>query len=149
MKKNKSIFIGGPISPAFIGDSIEKHQGKTSIGAHEIFLGQVRADAADGKTVCSIEYTAYVEMADEKTSEIREMAFEKFQLTCLHIYHSLGEIKAGEICFFVFASSPHRTAARNAVAWLTDTIKSELPIFGKEIFDNNTHHWKSNTSHHD
>ena len=37
-------------------------------------------------------------MAEEKFHEIREEAFAKFDLTCMHIYHSMGKVKAGEIC---------------------------------------------------
>jgi len=144
MKKKKSIFRLGPISAAFIAESIQKHQAKTKIGAHEIFLGQVRADVIDGRDIKSIDYTAYEEMVDEKASEIRERAFEHFHLSCMHIYHSLGEVKAGEICFFVFVSAPHRLDTREAVAFLVDTIKKDLPIFGKEIFEDNSHQWKTN-----
>ena len=94
-KKHKNVFKQGAISSEFIGDSIAKHQTKTSIGAHNIFLGQVRADIIDNKTVAAIEYTAYEDMANEKFDKIREAAFEKFELTCMHIYHSLGIVKAG------------------------------------------------------
>ena len=141
----KNIFREGAISAEFIGNSIAKHQSKTNIGAHEIFLGQVRADEIEGKKVSAIEYTAYEDMANEKAHEIREKAFEKFDLTCMHIYHSLGNIEIGEICFFVFASSGHRKNAREAVAFLVDSIKKELPIFGKEIFEGEGHQWKVNT----
>ena len=40
-KKLKNVFIKDAISPTFIADSIAKHQSKTQIGAHDIFLGQV------------------------------------------------------------------------------------------------------------
>ena len=144
MKKKKNIFIKGPISAQFIGESIQKHQIKTKIGAHEIFMGQVRADIIKDKEIASIEYSAYEEMANNKATEIREMAFDRFNLSCMHIYHSLGNIKAGEICFFVFASSPHRKDAREAVSFLVETIKNDLPIFGKELFIDNSHQWKTN-----
>ncbi len=142
--KVKNCFREGAIAATFIGDSIAKHQSKTNIGAHEIFLGQVRADEIEGKTVAAIDYTAYEEMANEKFHEIRELAFEKFDLTCMHIYHSLGRVNTGEICLFVFASSKHRVEARNAVAFLVDTIKTEVPIFGKEVFEDQSHTWKVN-----
>lgn len=45
----KKVITEGPISPVKIGDSISHHQVKTEIGAHSIFLGQVRADEIDGK----------------------------------------------------------------------------------------------------
>lgn len=141
---SKSIFIRGAISPATISDSIAKHQSKTAIGGHSIFLGQVRADDVEGKTVRAIEYTAYEEMAEKEINEIREEAFEQFDLTCAHIFHSLGEIQVGELCFFVFTSSAHRKAAREANQFLVDEIKERVPIFGKENFDDETHQWKVN-----
>jgi molybdopterin synthase catalytic subunit len=155
IRKKKNIFVAGPIDPAFVGESIAKHSTKLDIGAHEIFLGQVRADVTStsvtssgvenkSKTVTAIHYTAYEEMALDAMHEIREGTFDKFPITCMHVYHSLGEVKAGEICFFVFASSAHRKVAREAVAHVVDTIKEKLPIFGKEIFGDGAHQWKSN-----
>lgn len=144
MKKRKTVFVEGPISPSFIANSIEKHQTKTTIGAHDIFLGQVRADKIEGKVVQAIDYTAYQEMAENKFHEIREATFDKFDLTCMHIYHSLGKVKAGEICLFVFVSAPHRKVTFQALEYLVDTIKKEVPIFGKEIFEDETHTWKVN-----
>ena len=170
----KDIFVEGPIDPAFIGTSIAKHATRMDIGAHEIFIGQVRADFTPGLTrshenaslragdpvgagadpsqaqsaggnVSAIEFTAYREMALEHMTIIREEAFTKWpSMTCLHVHHSLGTIPAGQLCFLVFASAPHRLAAREAVAWVVDRIKAELPIFGKEILADSTHVWKRN-----
>jgi molybdopterin synthase catalytic subunit len=144
-KKPKSVFKQGAISSEFIGESIAKHQTKTSIGAHNIFLGQVRADVINEKTIAAIEYTAYEDMANEKFHEIREAAFEKFELTCMHIYHSLGTVKAGELCLFVFVSSPRRKVVFKALEYIVEEIKANVPVFGKEIFEDNTHKWKQNS----
>jgi len=143
-KKPKKVFVDGPITPEKIATSIAHHQVKTNIGAHDIFLGQVRADEIEGNTVKAIEYTAYEEMAEKEFHEIREAAFEKFDLTCMHIYHSLGRVNTGEICFFVFVSSSHRQECFDAIQYLVNTIKHKAPIFGKEIFEDETHRWKEN-----
>jgi len=143
-KSIKNIFTQGAISPTFIADSIAKHSAKTNIGAHSIFLGQVRADEVDGRIVSAIEYTSHKDMAMEKMHEIREEIFEKYELTCMHIHHSLGTIKAGEICLFVFTSSGHRKAATEACNEVVERIKAELPVWGKEIFEDATHQWKVN-----
>jgi len=143
-KKPKNVFKQGAISSEFIGESIAKHQTKTSIGAHNIFLGQVRADVVQNKTVAAIQYTAYEDMANAKFYEIREAAFEKFDLTCMHIYHSLGTVNAGEICLFVFVSSPHRKMVFKALEYIVEEIKAEVPVFGKEIFEDSSHQWKVN-----
>ncbi|MGC1205967.1 MAG: molybdenum cofactor biosynthesis protein MoaE [Flavobacteriaceae bacterium] len=143
-KKSKNVFQEGAITSDFIGNSIYKHQTKTSIGAHNIFLGQVRADDIDDKTVSAIEYTAYEDMANQKFHEIRESAFEKFDLTCMHIYHSLGMVKVGEICLFVFVSSPRRKVVFEALEYIVEAIKADVPVFGKEIFEDESHQWKVN-----
>ena len=143
-RKAKNVFKEGAISSQFIGESIAKHQSKTTIGAHNIFLGQVRADEVDGKSITAIEYTAHQEMANAKFFEIREATFAKFNLTCMHIYHSLGEVKAGEICLFVFVSSPRRKEVFKALEFVVEEIKAKVPVFGKEIFEDESHQWKIN-----
>lgn len=143
-KKIKNIFVNGAITPSFITDSIAKHSAKTAIGGHSIFMGQIRKDEVDGKVVEAIEYTAYEELALEKMDEIRVYVFEKYPLSCMHVYHSLGTIKTGEICLFVFTSSAHRKPAIDACSEIVERLKAELPIWGKEIFEDNTHQWKEN-----
>lgn len=143
-RKPKNIFVQGPISSDKIAQSIQNHSTKTNIGAHSIFLGQVRADEKEGNTVTAIEYTAYKEMALQKAFEIREAIFEKYELTCMHIFHSLGEVKTGEICLFVFTSSKHRKMAIDACEELVEQIKKELPVWGKELMENGET-WKVNT----
>lgn len=144
-KKIKNVFVQGAISPAFIGESIAKHQSKTAIGAHAIFAGQVRADQLEGKTVSAIEYTAYEEMANSKFHEIRETTFSLYPITCMHIYHSLGVVATGEICLFVFVSSPRRKVVFKALEYVVEEIKGKVPVFGKEIFEDQSHQWKINS----
>ncbi len=144
MSKIKNIFLQTPISPVFIAESISQHSAKTEIGAHQIFLGQIRADKIDDKTVKAIEYTAYEELALNQMATIREEIFAKYELSCMHIYHSLGMVNAGEICLFVFTSSRHRKNAALACNEVVERIKNELPIWGKEIFEDETHQWKIN-----
>ena len=143
-KKIKKVWKQGPISTEFIAQSITKHQIKTQIGAHEIFLGQVREDEYEGRKVVSIEYSSYETMADRIFHEIRERTFDKFDITCMHIYHSLGEVKTGELSLFVFVSSPHRHTAREAMAYLVEEIKQKAPVFGKELLDDGTFVVKEN-----
>ncbi len=136
--------MAGAISPAFIADSIGKHATKTDIGGHSIFMGQVRRDEIDGKFVSAIDYTSYEEVALAKMHEIREEIFGKYPLSCMHVHHSLGPIKAGEICLFVFTSSAHRKPAIEACNELVERIKAELPIWGKELFEDESYQWKEN-----
>lgn len=143
-QKIKNIFVAGPISPSFIGEQIAAHQSKTVIGGHSIFLGQVRADVIENKQVVSVDYTSYEQMALEKMAEIKEDIMHKYSLNCMHVYHSLGKIKIGEICLFVFTSAPHRKAAIDACSETVERLKVDLPIWGKEIFEDESFQWKIN-----
>jgi molybdopterin synthase catalytic subunit len=143
--KKHNFFVDGAVSPQFIADSIAKHSSKTDIGAHDIFLGQVRSDIIENKKVTAIEYSVFDEMAEKVLSEIRENMFEKYNLSCLHIHHSKGKVNAGEICLFVFVSSKHRNDAFDACRDLVEEIKTKVPIFGKEIFEDESYVWKKNT----
>ncbi|KAF0240288.1 MAG: molybdopterin converting factor large subunit [Chitinophagaceae bacterium] len=143
-KKTPSLFVQGPIPAQKVADDLQKHSTKTAIGAHSIFLGQVRADQHENGLVQAIEYTAYEEMALSKMEEIREGLFAKYELSCMHVYHSLGTVAVGEICLFVFVSSKHRKNAIDACEELVEQIKKDLPIWGKEIYTNTETTWKVN-----
>lgn len=143
-KKIKNIFVSGAISPAFISDSIGRHSTNKQIGAHSIFLGQVRNDIIANKEVIAIEYSAYEDMANETFFQIREEIFLKYSLTCMHIYHSMGKVNAGEISLFVFTSSVHRTMAIKACEEIVEQIKMNAAIWGKELFADESHVWKEN-----
>lgn len=141
-KKSKTVFIQGPIKPEFITDSIAKHSSRQDIGAHSIFLGQVRRDQqASGETI-AIEYSCYPELAEAAIHTIREEIFAQYPLTCMHIYHSLGEVRSGEISLFVFTSSAHRRAAIDACNDVVERIKKEVAIWGKEILSDSGTVWK-------
>ncbi len=140
----KQIFQQGPIDPQFIATSIAKHASKKNIGGHSIFLGQVRADEMDGKLVTAIEYTAYEEMALQTMHILREEIFKKYPLTCMHVHHSLGKVNAGEISLFVFTSAAHRKEAIDACTECVERIKAELPVWGKELFQDDGYQWKEN-----
>ncbi|MEP7146821.1 MAG: molybdenum cofactor biosynthesis protein MoaE [bacterium] len=130
-------FIKGKIDPELIASEIAKHKSKTGIGAHCIFLGQVRADEIEGKKVSGIIYTSYSEMAEKEITSIREEILGKYDLKCLHIYHSLGEVNTGEISFFVFGSMSHRKNLYQAIEETVDLVKTKVPIWKKQLTINN------------
>ena len=142
--KSKKIFIEGAISPQLVADAIAMHSSKTNIGAHQIFLGQIRNDDINGKVVQAIEFSAYTEMGEEEYYILREMVFSKYELVCMHVYHSLGKINVGEMNLFVFVSSQHRQQAMDACKEMVEMIKTKLPIWGKEIFEDGNYVWKKN-----
>ena len=141
----KNIFKNGAISPQFISESIEKHQSKIKIGAHQTFMGQIRQDKHQHQTVVAISYSAQEEMCNVLAEKLREEMITKYDLSCIHIYHSLGRVNVGELCFFVFLSGRHRSNTFKAIEECVNRVKAELPIFGKEIYEDESYSWKVNT----
>jgi len=134
--------IEGPIPPEFIGRELAGHHSKTSAGAHAFFAGSVRNDLVNGKTVTGIEYSAYDAMVEPVVQSIKEEVFNKYpDLICLHLYHSTGLVKCGEISLLVMVSSGHRKQSFAALEKCVELIKEKLPVWKKEIFADGTSRW--------
>ena len=132
-KTPKKVFVDGPIPPEKISKSIASHSTKMDIDGHSIFLGQVMKKNAAGKEIKGKEFIVDVERAEAILFEIREETFSKFSLTCMHIYHSLGEVLSGQLYLFVFTSSTERKEAIKACDYLIDRIMSEVSVLAKDI----------------
>lgn len=139
-----NLFTKGPIDHSAITKVLTQLCHDCENGAHDIFLGQVRADRIDGHSVVAIEYSAFEEMAEEQLKKITDQIFDQFPIKALHIQHSLGLVPTGSISLFILISAPHRQAAFDATHTFVDRLKAELPIWGKEIFDNQQSQWKVN-----
>ena len=144
-KKLDKVFFDGAIPASFVAEVIEGFKGNTSTGGHTIFMGQVRNDEIEGKKVSAIEFSTYAAMAHEKLNEIEEAAFKKYPLHSLRIFHSTGRVAVGEICFVVFVAAERRKHIYKATEEVVNRVKAEVPIFGKELFEDETHQWKVNT----
>ncbi len=135
-KKPKKVFVEGPISPEKVATSIASHSTKLDIDGHSIFLGQVKQEQPDGSQISGMDFSTDLEKSEAILYDIREEAFAKFSLTCMHIYHSLGFVKAGELYLFVFTSSTDRNEAIKACDYLVGRIQTEVPVKAKkETFD--------------
>jgi molybdopterin synthase catalytic subunit len=134
---------GGPVSQKLISLLLEKSALKTDAGAHMIFLGQVRADEINGKRVRAIEYSAYIELVDIEAEKIKRAVFTEFEdVKSIDIIHSTGIVKAGEISLLVFVSAGHRHQAADACSKTVELIKQNLPVWKKEIYEDDSHMWK-------
>ena len=141
----QNIFLQGPVPPELVSKAVAALTARHDIGAHSIFLGQVRADAHEGKSVVAIRYTAYEVMANETAAEIcRELAAE-FNLAEIQIWHSLGDVQSGEISLFVLTAARHRRAAMDACSAAVERLKKELPVWGQELHSDSYLSWKENT----
>jgi len=133
----------GPVSQKLISRLIEKTGRKTDSGGHSIFLGQVRADDKDGKKVKAIEYSAYAELVDIEAEKIKKAVLSEFaDVKSIDIIHSTGTVYVGEISLLVFVSAGHREQAMQACGKTVELIKEKLPVWKKELYNDDSHQWK-------
>ena len=102
-------------------------------GAVVTFLGTTR-DNFEGKTVLTLEYEAFDEMAVKKLEEVRQEMMAEFGLEQLAISHRIGIVGIGEISLVVAVGSPHRKAGFYACHKTVDRIKEVVPIWKKEVY---------------
>jgi molybdopterin synthase catalytic subunit len=114
-------------------------------GAHSVFLGQVRDDLSEGTRVRAIEYSAYEGMVSTEAEEIKKIIFREFSdVLEIIIIHAIGTVKAGEISMFVLVSAGHRDHAIEACHKAVEMIKERLPVWKKELFEDESHRWQEN-----
>jgi molybdopterin synthase catalytic subunit len=134
--------VNGPVSPELITRLISHHDQKSETGGVSVFIGVVRADQSGTKKVVAIDYSAYEEMVSGEAEKIkREILAEFPDVKSVNIIHSTGVVRAGEISLFVLVSAGHRRQAIDACSKTVELIKERLPVWKKELFDNDSHLW--------
>lgn len=138
-------FVDGPLSDSLVLDLLSAGDLSEFVGAHALFLGRVRADVHDGRRVTLLEYESYRKMALPVFDRIISETVAEHNLTLLRVHHSLGRVSAGQLCFAVAAAAGHRGAAFAGCSAAVERIKTEVPIFAREFFEDGDHIWKRNS----
>lgn len=133
--RKKKVFLEGAIPPSFIADSIEKHSRQTSIKSHGIFLEQVQEYVKNGEKLEFRRFSVQEQQAEDILLQLREDIFSRYDLTCMHIYQSLGDVPVGSISLFIFTSSGQENIAMEALSELVRRFKSEVPLQIQDIFE--------------
>jgi molybdopterin synthase catalytic subunit len=138
--------VPGPITQEIISSRLAALAGNTGSGGHSVFIGQVRADVKGSKQVKAIEYSAYENMVEAEAVKIKGSIFSEFHdVQSIDILHSMGVVMAGEASLFVLVSAGHRHHAIDACSKAVEMIKAGLPVWKKEIFEDNSTEWKGSS----
>ena len=103
-------------------------------GAIATFLGTTRIESR-GRTVVHLEYEAYEGMAERVMAEIAETLAERYELCKLAITHRIGRVGIGETSVAIAVSAPHREHALAACKEAIDTLKVDVPLWKKEVYE--------------
>jgi molybdopterin synthase catalytic subunit len=135
--------VNGPITGSFLTELLDKMGAETSCGGLSFFVGQVRADIINGKIVKAIEYSAYEGMVRGEADRIKKAILVEFaDVRSIDIVHSAGIVNAGQISLLVAVAAGHRKQAIEACSKAVELIKEGLPVWKKEIYEDNSHTWK-------
>ncbi|KAK6621649.1 hypothetical protein RUM44_001456 [Polyplax serrata] len=114
-------------------------------GAVSLFVGTTRNNF-EGKTVTKLEYEAYDQMAVKCLENICKSIREKFHVGNIAIFHRLGDVPIKEASVVIAISSTHRDSSLKAVPYAIDSLKADVPIWKKEIYENEeASKWKENS----
>jgi molybdopterin synthase catalytic subunit len=109
-------------------------------GAQGWFVGVTRR--VTGKRITShLSFEAHLPMAERELKKLARDAVERFELLSLVIVHRLGEVPIGEASVVVGCSSGHRKETFEALRWVMDTLKKEIPIWKQESYADGTVEW--------
>ncbi len=137
-------FFEGAITPITVSTLLQSCSSDQSAGAYSVFFGQVRADEIDMKKVTAIDYSANRELSAAIMRQIGTDAFKEHNAHSVHVVHSLGEVKAGELCLMVMVTCGHRKESFAACEYVVERLKKELPVWGKELLSDASYSWKIN-----
>lgn len=103
-------------------------------GAVNVFIGTVR-NTAHGKNVVWLEYEAYESMAVAEIRKIIDEASHRWPLLGWAVSHRVGTLKPAEVSVVVAVSAPHRRESFEACQFIIDSLKTKVPIWKKEVFE--------------
>ena len=125
-------------------DSLRKKVDDPDVGAHGWFFGVTRRTTETGvrsMTTQQLSYEAHRPMAVQQLESIAEQAIAAFGLAAVVIVHRLGEVPIGEASVVVGCSSAHRPATFEALAWIMNTLKRDVPIWKRETYADGSREW--------
>jgi MoaE-MoaD fusion protein len=103
-------------------------------GAVATFLGTTRVHSR-GRSVLHLEYEAYAGMAEQVMEEIAAGLLARYDLCRVAMVHRVGRVGIGETSVAIAVSAPHRADALAACRDAIDTLKLEVPLWKKEVYE--------------
>lgn len=125
-----------PIDP----DALRRALPDTRAGASVTFEGWVR-QRNEGQPVRSLEYEAYVPLAESEGRAILAEAQARFEVVGVFAVHRVGHLGLGDLAVWVGVTAEHRGAAFEACRYIIDEAKARLPIWKKEHYESGSTAW--------
>lgn len=128
--RNKFALTAEPITPAETIDMVSYPH----TGAVVTFTGVVR-NVSKGKSVVSLEYEAYHDMAIAKMEQVAAEARQQWpDIVDIAIVQRIGHLDVGDVAVAIAVSSGHRNqGCFEACQYAIDRLKEIVPVWKKEV----------------
>ena len=103
-------------------------------GAVAAFVGTTR-ERSRGRTVQHLDYEAYEGMAENVMADIAASLEQRYDLCGVAIHHRTGRVEIGDASVMIAVSAPHRQDALAACKDAIDTLKEQVPLWKKEVYE--------------
>lgn len=114
-------------------DEVKRRVEDPGNGAICVFYGVVRDHALSGRATQYLDYEAYADMAIAKMAEIADEMRRRWGVEHVAMTHRVGRLAIGEPSVVIAVGTPHRKLAFEACEYAIDRLKSEVPVWKKEI----------------
>ena len=108
-----------------------------------VFEGVAR-DTFEGRRVVRLEYEAYAEMAEPVLGEIAHEIELQWPGTRVAMVHRTGVVAIGEPSVVIVVGAAHRAEGYAASRHAIEALKARLPVWKKEIYEDEGSAWKAN-----
>ncbi|UCC29085.1 MAG: molybdenum cofactor biosynthesis protein MoaE [Phycisphaerales bacterium] len=116
--------------------------GDPLLGGIVTFEGATRRDVdPEHGAILRLDYEAYESMTRQQLQRLAGEARKRRTAGRVAIIHRLGSIPPGEVALMIAVACGHRAEAFEACRWLIDTIKKEVPIWKKDVFEDGYVRW--------
>jgi molybdopterin synthase catalytic subunit len=106
--------------------------GRRDAGALASFVGYCR-DATAGRPVDMLQIEQYPGFTEREIARLAQKVGAELGVLDILVVHRVGAIRPGEAIVLVAALAAHRAGAFDAVRLLMDYLKTDAPLWKKEI----------------
>lgn len=105
-------------------------------GGECVFLGRTRAEThPEFGELLRLDYEAYAQMAERKLEQLAQRIAQDHGCHAVRLVHATGPVPVGAASVVIQTLTPHRPAAFAACRDAIDTLKLEVPIWKREIWE--------------
>jgi molybdopterin synthase catalytic subunit len=113
---------------------------ESSVGAVVTFSGVVR-DHDHGRAVVELEYEGHPSAAGVLERIAAGVVARHPAVLTLRVAHWIGPLRIGDTALYAEVGAAHRGEAFAACSDLVETVKRELPIWKRQLFEDGTEEW--------